>query len=394
MASPTAAVISSAGISAPTYAQIYAYLQSQYLAIFGVDTLITPDTQDGQLLAVFANAINDANAVAVAVYNSFSPATAQGAGLSSNVQINGLQRLIPSFSTAPCVLVGAANATITNGSCTDPSGNVWNLPSLIAIGVSGSITTQVTCATAGAVPLSVNTLRINTPTFGWTGVTNSTASLGSPVETDAALRVRQQGSVALPSVTIFEGITAAIGQVPGVTRVKGYENNTSSGIALPVSGTLPANNLDFVVEGGSSVDIAQAIFEKITPGIPTWNANGAANNIGAVVTDLAGSSKLINFQTALQISVPVVVTVHALNGWSAATIPLIQAAVQAFMATVAIGGKISYLTGVVPVASLPGTPQAGTFIVTALTLSGGTVDAQLGFSSAASGTSPVTVNVV
>lgn len=394
MASPTAAIITPAGISAPTFAQLYAYLQSQYLAIFGADALITPDTQDGQMLAVFANAINDSNAMAIAIYNSFSPSTAQGAGLSSNVQINGLQRLIPSFSTAPVVLTGAANAPITNGSCTDPNGNVWDLPSSVTIGVSGTVATQVTCETAGAVPLSLNTLRINTPTFGWTGVTNSVASVGSPVETDAALRVRQASSVALPSVTIFEGIVAAIGQVPGVTRVKGYENNTSGGIALPGSGTLPANNLDFVVEGGSSSAIFQAIFSKITAGIPTWNASGAANNLSTTLTDAAGSSKLINFQTALQVAAPVVVTVHALSGWSVATIPLIQAAIQAFLATVGIGGKISYLTGVVPAASLPGTPQAGTFIVTALTLNGGTADAQLAFSSAASGASSVTVNVV
>ena len=59
---------------------------------YGSDAVLTPDSQDGQLLAVFAQAIYDNGQALIAIYNSFSPATAQGAGLSSLVKINGLAR--------------------------------------------------------------------------------------------------------------------------------------------------------------------------------------------------------------------------------------------------------------------------------------------------------------
>jgi hypothetical protein len=390
MASPTAPTISATGIVAPTFAQIYAYLQGQYLAIFGADTDIDPDTQDGQLLAVFAQAISDANSAAVAVYNSFSPATAQGAGLSSNVQINGLSRLVPSFSVATVTINGTPGAVITNGQIIDQADVVWALPPTLTITPSGVNGSLATCQTAGAINVS-GAFSINTPTFGWTEVTNTgIITVGAPVESDAALRVRQAQSVSLPSLTIFEGIVASIANTAGVTRVRGYENNTSSGLSIP-GAVLPANNLDFVVEGGTAANIFQAIFEKITPGIPTWNAGGAGNNNSQVVTDANGSTRLLNYQTAIESTLNIGVTVSPLAGWSASTIPLIQAAVSSFYSVLQIGGNVSYF-GLIPIVSLGGTPQAGTFEITALTINGATADIQLSYAQAISGSS-VTTNV-
>lgn len=398
MASPTAAVITASGISAPTFAQILAYLQGQYQAIFGADALITPDTQDGQLLGVFANAINDANNTTIAVYNSFSPATAQGTGLSNNVQINGLSRLIPSFSTAPVILAGSPGATITNGTALDVNDNVWALPPSVTIGPAGTAASTVTCATEGAIPLALNGLTINTPTFGWTGITNFTASVGSPVETDAALRVRQGASVALPSSTIFEGITAAIEQVSGVTRVKSYENNTAAPVLLLGAATpITANSLDFIVEGGASAAIFQAIFLKITPGVPTWAAGGV-NNVSQVVTDANGSTRTLNYQTPTNAGITVALTLHQLSGWSSNTEGLILAALSAYFAALPIGANISFF-GLIPIVSLQAPPvpsstpyvappQAITFSVKAMTiqknaLAAVSADIQLNYNEAA-----------
>ena len=76
-----------------------------------------------QFLGIVAAAINDSNAAAVAVYNSFSPATAQGNGLSSVVKINGITRLVASNSTVDLTVVGIAGTTITNGQASDSSGS-------------------------------------------------------------------------------------------------------------------------------------------------------------------------------------------------------------------------------------------------------------------------------
>ncbi|MCW3543767.1 hypothetical protein K6Y54_38520, partial [Burkholderia cenocepacia] len=98
-----APTIDANGITAPTYADVFAFLQDQLRSIYGADTYLDPDSQDGQMLGVFAKAISDVNSVAIAIYRSFSPATAQGDALSSNVKINGIARKVASYSSADLV---------------------------------------------------------------------------------------------------------------------------------------------------------------------------------------------------------------------------------------------------------------------------------------------------
>lgn len=391
--SPTAPIIGPTGISAPSYAQALTYLQNQYYAIFGADAYLEEDSQDGQLLAVFAQAITDANAAILAVYASMSPATGVGVGLSSNVQINGLTRLVPTASTASVTLGGTANITITNGQLIDPLNNTWSLPTTVTIGTTGTVVTTATCNTPGAVTFA-GAFNINTPTYGWQSVVTGAITVGQPVETDAALRLRQAASVSLPSLTVFEGIVAAIETLPGIGRVRGIENNTAVNMVVQGGGPIPANNLCFIVENGGTFQssVFQAIFSKITPGIPTYvDPAYPGYSYSQTVTDANGSSRLIKFMAPIESSINTYLTVTALNGWSPATTgPLIAAAVRAYLAALPIGSNVSLLQGILP-AALNITPATliGTFAVTAITIqknSGSIVasDIQLNYNEAAS----------
>ncbi len=53
------ATVGADGISIPSYADVLLYLQNKYKSIFGGDSYIDPDSQDGQLMAEFAKAIYD-----------------------------------------------------------------------------------------------------------------------------------------------------------------------------------------------------------------------------------------------------------------------------------------------------------------------------------------------
>ena len=255
MTSPIAATISSTGISAPNLATIINYFITQYQGIFGADAYLGNDSQDGQLLGTFSQAVSDCNSSAVTVYNSFSPATAIGTGLASNVKINGLKPILGSFSTCPGVVcTGQAGTFLNNATVSDSNGNLWSIPNGTQIGSGGTATVTVTCLTLGAITAAENTInQIATPILNWQSVNNPTSAAipGNGVETDAALRVRQSNSVTLPSTTLFDGITAAIEAVPGVTRVTPYENNTNT----TNSNGIPAKTLCFVVEGGSVTGI-------------------------------------------------------------------------------------------------------------------------------------------
>src|SRR5260363_318444 len=78
--------IDATGIHAPSYADVLNALKAQYRAIYGPDVYLENDSQDGQWLAVLAKCIHDANSAAISVYHAFSPATAQGMGLSRMVK--------------------------------------------------------------------------------------------------------------------------------------------------------------------------------------------------------------------------------------------------------------------------------------------------------------------
>ncbi|HIG0279400.1 TPA: baseplate J/gp47 family protein, partial [Klebsiella aerogenes] len=251
------ATVTAEGISAPDYQTILSTVTGYFQQIYGSDAYIDPDSKDGQLIALVALAIHDANNTAIQVYNSFSPSTGIGVGLSSNVKINGIERREATNSTVDLLLTGTAGTSITNGSVKDANGVIWNLPPTVSIGIDGTIVATATCANSGAVAALAGTVnKINTPTRGWSSANNPlAATVGTAAEKDSELRIRQSQSVALPSLTPFEAVDGAIANISGVTRHKLYENDQDE----PDANGLPPHSIAAIVEGGDATEIANTI---------------------------------------------------------------------------------------------------------------------------------------
>lgn len=316
-------VVDATGIHRPEFSIVIAYYDTKYRGIYGQDIQINSDDQDGELLGLFAQAQDDTNAEAVATYNAYSPATAQGAGLSSNVKINGIKRDVPTASTVPAVVGGVAFTTIQLGIVSDPGGNQWLLPSAVTIPSEGAITVTLTCLTAGAVLLDagVSLTPVN-PTRGWqTVVTSAVATPGAPAEVDAVLRIRQSRSTALPSSTMLDGIEAAVLAVSGVisTATKVYENDKP----FPDANGIPGNSIAVVVEGGDAMAIAQAI-------AGSKFAAGTFGTTSETIVDSIGVSHVINFFFLTQVQITWVVTLSPAANFSTNTIALIQASLAAW----------------------------------------------------------------
>lgn len=361
MTSPIAPYITPAGIVVHDYAECLAWLQGQYRSIYGQDVYLGNDSQDGQWVAILARAFADCNAAFGASYNARSPSTAQENGLSSVVKINGLRRALPSSSTCDVTIVGTAQVTITNGQVTDANNtNIWQLPASVTIPSSGEITVTATCLTPGAIAAAPGTItRIKTAVFGWQTVTNAQPAVpGAPVERDAALRVRQSQSVAAPSTTILDGVLAAIAGLAGVTRLRGYENNTND---VDANG-IPAKNVAILAEGGDQLTIAQAIALKMTPGTPMVGA------ITQTIISAAGSSRVVKFARPTAAQTHVHLTVKALSGWSAGIIqPIIAQAIANYLNTLRIGENVRYFDVAIP-AKILDSPYTTAFSLSAMTI--------------------------
>lgn len=266
------AYIDVTGCHTPADADIVAYLQGRYRDIYGQDIAFDSSDQDTEWLGVITQAIGDGYNFGLQVYNSFSPATAQGDGLSSVVKVNGISRKVATYSTQDLVMTGQAGRTIVAPVVTDPQGYIWTL-SDFRFPFSGQVTVTATCTTLGAIAVPAGAVwSFAQIQQGWHSVSSVVpASVGQPVESDAALRRRQAKSTALPAQTVLDGIVGDILALPNVISCTPYENDTDT---VDANG-IPAHGTAFVVDGGDAAAIAGVIALKKTQGSPTYGTSYA-----------------------------------------------------------------------------------------------------------------------
>lgn len=388
MITSAVAVIDADGIQAPAFAEILEYLQNKFRQIYGADIYLGNDSQDGQFLGLIAREISNGNSALVECYNSRSPLTAVGDALSRNVQINGISRKVPSNSTVTLVLIGVAGTTINNGYVSDALENLWSLPTPLVIGVNGQVTATATCQTIGAVVAPPNTVnKISTPTRGWQSVNNpSSAIIGAPVESDAALRKRQAKSVAIPAQSMREGMEGALSSLDGVSQARVFENDTD----FTDSRGLPRHSIAAVVVGGDSNEIAETIINTKSGGCAT------IGNTTVSLLDIKNNPVEVKYFAA-EVVVPTIdVRIRANAGYSDAIGNKIKKAMADFVNALEIGDTASNNKLLLP-ASLYGDISSTTYEVLQIIVTIGSTDYEdltlLYYQIAACNTGDITIGV-
>ena len=339
--------VDGSGLHMPTYSDILEDMISSMKEIYGTDIYLENDSADYQFLSALALKVSDSYQAVQYAYNSRSPSTAIGAALDSVVKLNGIYRKAAGYSTCELTITGTAFTEIKNGSVKDATGNVWNLPASVVIGSDGTIKATATCATAGAITaLPGDITEINTPTFGWTAVTNEVSAIqGNAIETDGELRQRQTISVSNPSQTMLAGTLGALRALKNVARVSVYENDTNISTVDEDDNPygLPAHSVTCVVEGGDDNDIAEAILYH--KGI------GCYTN-GSTVVKVKDQNEYINtirFYRPTYVPIYVHVKVKKYTGYISSLASSIKSAVYDYLEGLEIGRdvSISMLTGIV-----------------------------------------------
>ncbi len=339
--------VDGSGLHMPTYSDILEDMISSMKEIYGTDIYLENDSADYQFLSALALKVSDSYQAVQYAYNSRSPSTAIGAALDSVVKLNGIYRKAAGYSTCELTITGTAFTEIKNGSVKDATGNVWNLPASVVIGADGTIKATATCATAGAITaLPGGIAEINTPTFGWTAVTNEVSAIqGNAIETDGELRQRQTISVSNPSQTMLAGTLGALRALKNVARVSVYENDTNISAVDEENNPygLPAHSVTCVVEGGDDNDIAEAILYHKGIGCYT---NGSTV---VKVTDQNEYINTIRFYRPTYVPIYVHVKVKKYTGYISSLASSIKSAVYDYLEGLEIGRdvSISMLTGIV-----------------------------------------------
>ena len=324
-------------------------LKASMTAIFGSDINMDPDTIDGQLIGIFSEAVSDLDQLAEAVYHSFNPQSASGAALSRLVQLNGITRQDGIKSTVTVRCTGTQGTVIPAGSrVKSPStGVVFETNANATIAGVGYIDVAATATEFGALTAPIGAVnQIDSPVFGWQSVTNlAAAAIGRAEETDAALRIRRSQSTVTSATAIIEALTGTLANLPGVTTVKVFENDTG---AVDGNG-IPGHAIYCVVTGGVDADIRTAIFNKKSLGVYTHGA------VVGTVTDSQGIGHTIRFSRPTNVPIYLAITLTALSGWPTDGVQQIKDKIVAWsLANIKVGDDVIRSRIFDPINEVPG----------------------------------------
>lgn len=386
----------STGYRKKTLAEIIDEMDTSIKDSLGSQVNTQADSVLGQLMRIFAAQDAEGWDVSEEVYNSQYPDSAAGAALDAVASITGVTRLPATESTVTLTVTGTATTNLPLGrQARVPNGGTFETLAAVTINAatawapttaystgdivtndtpdriyvvtvagtsagSGGPTGTGTAITDGSVtwrylgdgdgfnmvaaeatvtgPVVAQAFQVTeivTPVSGWDGVNNQNdADLGRDLETDAALRVRREQVLATGGKATVDAIRAAVLQVTGVNQALVFENTT----LVTDSSGVPGKAFETVVQGGTDVGIAEAIFDTKPAGIQAFG-----NDISELVVDSQGTSHLIEASRATPVEMFVDVTVVTDGNFPVDGVAQIQQAITDLGDSLQIGDDVIYV---------------------------------------------------
>lgn len=267
------------GLTIQTLPQIIAQLTAGFQAIYGTDINTAPNSPDGQMILLFAQAKLDTLQLIAAMNSAWDPDNATGVNLDRVCAYNGVQREAGTYTQQSVFLTVVSTGTTIAGRDTsdfpytvaDGQGNQYQSLSTITFPAPGTYIVFFQAALLGPVQSAIGSITVPVTIIpGIVGAINTSGptSVGVNEETDPNLRIRRQFSVSLPSRGYWQGLKGALLDVDGVAYAQVYENNGSS---TDANGT-PSHSIWCVVDvTGSDTteiydDVANAIYVKRNAG--------------------------------------------------------------------------------------------------------------------------------
>ncbi len=185
---------------------------------------------------------------------------------------------------------------------------------------------------------------IETPVAGWTGIVNqSDAVLGRDVETDPALRLRREQTLAIAGSAVPDAIRAEVMRVSGVAACIVFFNDLD---VVDADG-MPPHSIEVMVSGGVDAEIAAAVWRSKAAGIQ------AIGGVSVVVVDKAGQNQTVKFSRPDEVPVYLAITLSKNADYPSFAPPndgdsLVKAAVVAWGQKTLVGGVDLYPRATIP----------------------------------------------
>lgn len=264
------------GITIPTTQGIRAAWVARFVSIFtqsDPDVVLNtePSSPLGQIIDALVAELEAKNAEIAFLANQYSRKQAAGVFLDALNSLYFLDRKKAAATVVQCTCTGAAGTTIPFGALVaDAEGRRFRCLTAAQIGADGTALVDFESVEVGALDVQAGTVtRIITTIPGWDSVSNPAAGVAGRVrESDAEFRDRAAESVAANSHGTVDAIRSAIAELDGVIDVEVLENFRNTP-ATKWGVELSGHSVCVAVEGGDPTAIAQAIYQKKSPGCDT-----------------------------------------------------------------------------------------------------------------------------
>ena len=255
------------GIKVKSLDEIIDELESGFRRIYGDNINLDPETPDGQMLGLIAQARVDMENMATAIYAQLDPDRAEGDWLDQRVAYAGLIRKTAAYSyMRTAIITGDANTRIFKGfTVVDKNGAEWLLVNDTILDGNGSARADFRSNLLGQFFVEKGEiLTISTFVLGVDKVEAAENSeLGEEIETDQELRHRFKNAHSRNAVNSVDAIRGNLFDLADVKRVKILENNTGVTDQNNVAG----HTINPIVDGGKDEEIAAIIYNTKGAGV-------------------------------------------------------------------------------------------------------------------------------
>lgn len=285
--------ITATGLIVPDTEGLLAEVQQEFLAIFGQDTIVTPDTPQGVLITAQALARAEEVQNNAAVANQINPNIAGGVFLDAIMALTGQQRTAATRTVVPGVTVNGVTGTVlpVGTQASTATGILFESLTEVTL-ASGTGSADFRAVDYGPISCGIGELnQIVTNILGWETVTNATAGvIGQDTQSDQAARAKRNNTLAFQGVGLAEAITSALYNVEGVESLYFQENIAATTQTINTI-SMVAHSIWVCVDGGSDLDVASALLENKSLGC-AWNGGEEVE----IVEPSSGQTYTVKFE--------------------------------------------------------------------------------------------------
>ena len=254
--------ITDRGVIVPDFSETRAEVEAVMRSAFGDDIDLSPETPQGVLVTILAEARDSTARNNAQLANQINPDIAGGVFLDALYSLMSAKRRGKTKSIIPSVkLSGVPGTFIPAGSIATTSiGDEFESSKSVILDSKGSAIVDFVAREFGAIEVPPNDLeQIASSVLGWESVSNSEKALvGRESESDIAARRRRRYVLALNSSGVNKSVISRLYEIDEVNSLSFRENFTKSPI-VEDGVTIKHNSIYVCVDGGTDEQIARAI---------------------------------------------------------------------------------------------------------------------------------------